>query len=223
MCSTHKLLTAAAILARVEHGGLTLAQRVPFGPADLLDYAPVTRRAVGQGAMTVEALCLAALRWSDNTAGNLLLGLLGGPAGWTAFARSLGDGVSRLDREEPALNEAAPGDPRDTSTPAAMLRDLDALLLGDALAAGSRGRLESWMAGNPLTDSLLRAGVPSGWRVADKSGAGAHETRTDAGILRRPGGAPILIGVFLTQGTRPAGARDQAIARVAQAVTLAMA
>ncbi len=222
LCSTHKLLTAAAILARVDRGGLDLARRVPFGPADLLGYAPVTRAAVGEGALTVEALCVAAVRWSDNTADTLLLRLLGGPAGWTAWVRSTGDAVSRLDRTEPALNEAAPGDPRDTTTPSAMLHDLDAVLLGDALSAGSRARLEGWMTGSGLTDDLLRAGLPPGWRVADKSGAGDNGTRADVGILRRPGGAPVLLGVFLTGSPQPMAARDRVIADVGRAVAASL-
>jgi len=120
MCSTHKVLVGGAILSLVEAGRLKLDQMVPYGAADLLDYAPVTRRNLASGAMTVKELCEAAIRWSDNTADNLLLKLIGGPGGWTRYARSIGDGVSRLDRIEPDLNSSIPGDPRDTSTPAAI-------------------------------------------------------------------------------------------------------
>ena len=101
MCSTHKFLSAAAVLTMVDQGHMKLDRRVPFGPADLLEYAPIARKNVDAGLMTVDALCEAAIEWSDNTAGNLLLGLIGGPTGWTRYARSIGDTTSRLDRIEP--------------------------------------------------------------------------------------------------------------------------
>lgn len=212
MCSTHKFLTAAAILAMVDAGRLTLDHPVAYGRDDLLSYAPVTRKHVDAGRMSVDALTAAAIQWSDNTAANLLLGLIGGPAGWTRYARSIGDAVSRLDRIEPGLNEAAPGDPRDTTTPAAAIGDLDAVLRGAALSEASRARLQGWMVESEITNDLLRAGMPAGWRVGDKSGSGDNGTRNDIGIVLRPGGAPILAAVFLTGSTAPAAARDAVVA-----------
>src|SRR6185312_11710602 len=144
MCSTHKFLTVAAILQQVDRGEMSLDRKVSFTHADLLSYAPITRQHVDAGAMTVDALAAATTAWSDNTAANLLLALVGGPTGWTRYARSLGDGVSRLDRIEPALNSAIPDDPRDTTSPAAMVRDLDVVLLGKALSDASRKRFETW-------------------------------------------------------------------------------
>jgi beta-lactamase class A len=218
MCSTHKLLSAAAILAMVEAGRITLDQQVPYGPADLLDYAPVTRKHVDAGSMTVDALCAAAVAWSDNTAGNLLLRLIGGPEGWTRYIRSIGDPVSRLDRVETALNTAIPGDPRDTTTPEAMVRDLRAILVGNALNAASRARLEGWMFDSPITGALLRAGLPSGWRVGDKSGAGERGSRNDIGIILPPDGTPVLAAVFYTGSDAPPASRDKTIADVGRLI-----
>lgn len=212
LCSTHKVLTAAAVLARVDAGRLRLDQHVAFGPADLQEYAPITRKNLAAGEMPLSALLAAMVAWSDNTAANLLLSLIGGPPGWTAYARTLGDEASRLDRTEPALNSAIPGDPRDTTTPAAMEADLVRVLLGDALHAGSRQQLLGWMAGNSLTGALLRAGMPQGWAVADKSGAGGYGTRNDIGLIRRPKGAPLAVSVYYTGSTAPMAERDAVIA-----------
>ena len=142
MCSTFKLLAGAAVLARHDAGKEQLDRRIRYGAKDLVTYSPVTEKHVATG-MTLAELCDAAIALSDNTAGNLLLAALGGPEGLTAFARTLGDGVTRLDRIEPALNEAAPGDPRDTTTPAAMAANIRALVLGDALSAPSREQLKA--------------------------------------------------------------------------------
>lgn len=198
MCSTHKVAVGAAILSMVAEGRLQGDQRIAFSRADLLEYAPVTTRNVDAGFMTVEALGEAAVRWSDNTANNLLLKLLGGPEGWTRFARSMGDEVSRLDRFEPELNSATPGDARDTSTPRAMTRMLAALLLGDALSEGPGAKLKSWMHDSPITGGLFRKRLPDGWHVADKSGSGSNGTRNDVGIIYPPRSAPIVLSVFHT-------------------------
>jgi beta-lactamase class A len=218
MCSTHKFLTAAAILTMVDQGRMELGRRVPYGPADLLEYAPVTRKNVGDGFMTVDALCAAALQWSDNTAANLLLGLIGGPPGWTRYARSIGDGTSRLDRTEPALNSAIPGDPRDTTTPSAMARDLKSVLVGNVLSDVSRKRLRDWMLGSKITDHLLRAGLPNGWQVGDKSGSGERGTRNDIGIILPADSAPMLVAVFYTGSTEPSASRDKVIADVGRII-----
>lgn len=223
MCSTHKVLTAAAILAMVDRGDLALGRRVPYRRADLLTYAPITRQHADAGWMTVDALCAAAIAWSDNTAENLLLGLIGGPAGWTRYARSIGDGTSRLDRTEPALNDAVPGDPRDTTTPAAMARNLEVVLLRGALSRGSRARLRGWMVGSRITGTLLRAGVPNDWLVGDKSGSGEHGSRNDIGMMVPPRAAPILASVYFTGSPSPLPSRDRVIADVGRIIAATLA
>jgi beta-lactamase class A len=218
MCSTHKFLTAAAILTMVDQGQLELDRRVSYGSADLLEYAPIARKHVADGFMTVNALCEAAIQWSDNTAANLLLGLIGGPSGWTRYARSIGDATSRLDRTEPALNSAIADDPRDTTTPDAMVRDLNVLLVGNTLSDASRTRLTDWMLGAKVTDHLLRAGLPNGWRVGDKSGSGERGTRNDIGIILPSEGGPILAAVYYTECPGPGSSRDKVIAEVGRTI-----
>ncbi len=143
MCSTFKLLAAAATLKRVDEGAERLDRTIAYGPSDLLEYAPVTKAHVAEGGMRLADLCAAAIDWSDNTAGNLVLETIGGPSGFTQFTRTLGDAVTRLDRNEPTLNESRPGDPRDTTSPRAMAADMQKVLLGDALSEASRRQLRS--------------------------------------------------------------------------------
>ncbi len=226
LTSTFKLLAAAAVLARVDAGQDRLDRRIHFGPADLVTYSPLTEPHAGKDGMTLEALCEAAMILSDNTAGNLLLGSLGGPAGLTAFARSLGDAETRLDRSEPTLNEATPGDPRDTTTPAGMLASLRALTLGTALAPASRALLLGWLRDNRTGDARLRAGLPAGWRAGEKTGSGEHGTTNDVGLFWPPGeiagGAPVLVAGYLTGTAAPAGQRNATLAAVARVVAAAL-
>jgi len=218
MCSTFKLLAVAGTLARVDAGKEDLQRRVRFSEADLITYSPVTKEHVGGEGMTVAELCEAAMIVSDNTAGNLLLRDLGGPAGLTAYARTLGDAHTRLDRNEPDLNEAIPGDPRDTTTPGVMLANLDQLAFNNALRPSSRELLVHWLVSNKTGDTRLRAGVPTGWRVGDKTGSGDHGTSNDVGILWPPGRKPILVCVYLTDSSKGSEERSAAIGSIARAV-----
>lgn len=202
MCSVFKFLAAAAVLRRVDAGQDSLDRQISYGTADLLSYAPVTREHAADGGMTLGGLCASALQWSDNTAGNLILSTVGGPAGGTRYVRTLGDSLTRMDRTEPTLNTAIAGDPRDTTTPLAMLRDMRAILLGRALSAASRAQLIDWLIGDQVGDKRLRAGVPPVWRVGDKTGSGENGTANTIGILWPPDRAPILATVFLTGSSR---------------------
>ncbi len=208
MCSTFKALAAAAILARVDKGAEMLNRRIAYGPADLLDYAPVTKAHAAEGVMPLGDLCAAAIDWSDNTAANLMLQVIGGPAELTRYIRSIGDPVTRLDRNEPTLNTAIPGDERDTTTPLAMARDLEVVLLGEALSEASRRQLESWMADDKVGDKRLRAGAPASWRIGDKTGSGDNGTANTIAILRPPGRAPLLAAVYYTESSAPMDARN---------------
>ncbi|WP_423814570.1 class A beta-lactamase [Pseudomonas indica] len=219
MCSTFKFLAAAAILARQDQELDSLERRVKFAAADLVEYSPATGpRADGEG-MTLAELCEAAVTLSDNTAGNLMLNSLGGPEGLTAFARSLGDDITRLDRYETALNEALPGDPRDTTTPAAMLADMRELLLGTALSPASRERLQGWLVANKTGDARLRAGLPKDWRVGDKTGSGDRGTANDIAILWPPRREPMLVTVYLTGSDADMNRRNAAIAEVGKLIS----
>ncbi|MFC7475320.1 class A beta-lactamase [Dankookia sp. GCM10030260] len=211
LTSTFKFLAAGHALARVDRGEERLDREVAYTKDDLVTYSPVTGQ---HAAMSIGALCDAAVTLSDNTAGNLLLDSFGGPAGLTAWLRDLGDAVTRLDRRETALNEARPGDPRDTTTPEAMLGLMQALLLGPALSAVSREQLTAWLVGCRTGDRRLRAGVPAGWRVGDKTGSGENGTANDIGILWPPGRPPILVAAYSTGSAAPEAARSAILAEV---------
>lgn len=222
MCSTFKLLAAALVLARVDRGQEHLERRVAFGADQLVTYSPATEKRVGPPGMTVAELCEAALTLSDNTAANLLLASFGGPPALTAYARSLGDAVTRLDRIEPDLNEAAPGDPRDTTTPAAMLENVRRLVVGDALTPGSRARLADWLLANKTGDARLRAGLPVGWRVGEKTGTGNHGATNDVGVAWPPGRAPLLLAVYYAESTASPDQRNGVVAEVGRIVAEAI-
>ena len=218
MCSTFKLLAAAAVLHRVDEKKEQLTRFIPYTKADLLEHAPVTREHVNEGGMTLAALCAAAIEYSDNTAANLLLQTIGGPEGLTRYARSLGDEQTRLDRVEPYLNSAVPGNERDTTTPAAMVADLRALLLGNALSQPSRQFLDSWLAENKTGGDLIRAGLPNDWKIGDKTGRGENGATNDIAIIRPPGKSPIVLAIYFVGSTASPEARLGAIADVARIV-----
>ncbi|KRE92529.1 class A beta-lactamase [Frateuria sp. Soil773] len=214
MCSTFKLLAVAAVLMRVDHGEERMDRRIVFGKDVLLSYAPVARRHVGAPGMSVEELCAAAITLSDNTAANLLLASMGGPAAVTALARRLGDGVTRLDRNEPMLNVGSPGDLRDTTTPDAMLATMQKLLLSHALADASRERLLAWLRACTTGFEKLRAGVPPGWTVGDKTGSGPKGESNDVAILVPPGRKPLLVAAYYADSPADDAARNAVLAEV---------
>lgn len=205
MCSTFKWALAAAVLARVDRAELSLDERVPYAASELLEHAPTTRAHAAEGAMSVEALARAIVTVSDNTAANLLLAKVGGPAGLTRFVRAHGDTVTRLDRDEPTMNMVAPGDPRDTTSPRAMVGLLRRVLLGDALSPASRERLLGWLRACETGKERLRAGLPADWSVGDKTGSGPRGTINDVAIAVPPGRAPILVAAYMSEG--PSGDR----------------
>jgi len=214
LCSTFKMMASAAILAR---GSALLEKRVRYTAADLVTYSPVTGKHVDEG-MTVAELCAAALQYSDNTAGNLLLKELGGPAALTAYARSIGDQAFRLERWETELNTAIPGDLRDTTTPLSMALSLQKLVLGEALPPAQRQRLKDWMLGNTTGAARIRAGLPAGWPVADKTGTGDYGSANDIAVIWPPGRAPVVLAVYLTQPGKDDQPRSEIHAQAARIV-----
>jgi beta-lactamase class A len=217
MCSTFKFLAAAAILKRVDRGADNLDRRIEYGEADLLEYAPVSKEHVKEGKMVLADVCSAAVEWSDNTAANLLLQILGGPQGLTAFVRALGDNVTRLDRNEPALNVVGPGEVRDTSTPAAMVGLLSAVLFGQVLSPDSRSRLEGWMLDAKTGEHRIPAGLPPGWRIAHKTGTGSNQTN-DVGVVWPLNRAPIIVAAFYLRGGTPREQREGVLRDVGRIV-----
>lgn len=219
MCSTFKFLAAAQVLARVDRGQEQLQRRIIYASKDLVAYSPMTEKHVGAPGMTLAELCHAAITLSDNTAGNLLLDSFGGPAGLTAFARSLGDTVTRLDRRETELNEAIPGDPRDTTTPASMLDDMRRLLLEDVLSTASRKQLTDWLLANTTGGSRLRAGLPQDWRVGDKTGTSDNGASNDIAIVWPLDHAPLLVTAYYAESPVPQETRNAVLAEVGKIAT----
>jgi beta-lactamase class A len=217
MCSTFKVLAVAAVLKRVDEGKEKLDRFVPYGEAQLLSYAPVTRAHVKEGGMTLEALCAAAIEMSDNTAANLLLETIGGPAKWTEFARSLGDSTSRLDHTEPELNVAIAGKDNDTTTPAAMCGALQRLFASDVLSASSRTKLEGWMQQGQTGITMIRASVPADWKAGDKTGRSGDGATNDIAVVHPPAGGPIFMAIYTVDPSESQEARDQLVADVAKA------
>ena len=215
MCSTFKMIAVSAVLHRVDTGAEQLDREVLVDRADVVGWAPVTEKHLGQ-KMSLGALCEAAIEFSDNGAANLILDALGGPQGVTSYARAIGDPMFRLDRREPALNEALPGDPRDTTTPAAMLGDLNTLLLGQRLSPPLRNRLTGWML--KCQTSRIKGTLPSGWRIADKTGSGGRGATNDVGVIWPPNRAPILIAVYTVGSSRPEAERNAAVADIGRIV-----
>jgi beta-lactamase class A len=218
MCSTFKFVAVAAVLSRVDKNEEKLDRVVHYTNHDLLEYAPITEQHVQEG-MTVSALCAAAVQYSDNTAANLLLTVLGGPEGVTRYARLLGDTVTRLDRNEPMLNTAITGDVRDTTSPSAMLGDMKKLLIDrGALSEESQKRLQEWIIGNTTGGAMLRAGLPSTWRIGDKTGHGRNGSTNDIAIGWPTKRKPILITAYFVESAAPAADCYAAIAEVGRIV-----
>ena len=190
-----------------------LQQRRHFSAQDVQasGYAPVTSQHVATG-MTIAELCAATIQYSDNEAANVLLKVLGGPAALTAFTRELGDQHFRLDRWEPALNSAIPGDERDTSTPVAMSKTLNKLILGDALGLTQRAQLADWLKGNTTGDKRIRAGVQAGWHVGDKTGTGAYGSTNDVAVIWLDKAKPLILSVYFSQLQQDAAPRDDVVA-----------
>lgn len=214
MCSTFKLLAAAMVLKRIDDGQERLDRPIAIERAAILPHSPLTEPKVG-ATMTMGTLCEATVTQSDNAAANLMLASFGGPAALTAYVRSLGDKATRLDRNEPLLNEAIAGDPRDTTTPSAMLASVQKLVLGNALRPASRAQLRDWLIANKTGGQKIRAGLPAGWQVGDKTGGGAFGTNNDVAIVWPPGRPPVLVTTYLTQTKAPLAQRDAALAEVA--------
>ena len=220
-CSTFKVILVAAILARSTGIPGLMQQRVTYAQSDLAHYSPTTAKHVADG-MTVAELCGAAIQYSDNTSANLLMKILGGPSSVTSFARSIGNDSFRLDRWETELNSAVPGDPHDTSTPDAMARSLQSLVLGGTLPVAQRKQLEGWLRGNTTGANRIRAGIPVDWQAGDKTGSGDYGTANDIAVLWPPAREPIVLAVFHTQRKKDAKSRDDVIAAATRIVVGAL-
>lgn len=217
MASTFKVLACGALLARSDGGFEDISRLVPINQSDLVTYSPVTEGWLDQ-EVSLNKLCEATMRTSDNTAANKVLEALGGPDAVTAFLRSFGDEVTRLDRWETELNEATPGDLRDTTTPAAMTNSLQRLLLGDVLSTSAQATLTEWLVGNEVGEPLLRAGIPNDWRIGDRTGAGGYGSRGVVAIVWPPEQGPLIAAIYITQTEASMEQRNEAIATIGRAL-----
>ncbi len=225
MCSTIKMPLSAAILRRVDQGRERLDRKITYGRDVLMGNSPVVEQHVEDG-MTIGALCDATITRSDNAAANLLFNALNNdneraPADLTRFLRAIGDQTTRSDRLEPELNTGTPDDPRDTTTPTAITDTWKTLLLGDALSPASRKQLTAWVVANKTGDKRLRAGLPRGWRVGDKTGNNGKDQTNDVAIAWPPGRKPVLIASFHDRGSSDDDVRNAVLADVARAVVAA--
>lgn len=221
LCSTFKVMVGAAALARSHQEPDFMRRRIRYSKDDIVKFSPVIERH-GGNRMSLEQLCKAALIHSDNTAADLVLRQLGGPEGLTGFARSIGDMTFRLDRWGLARHTAYPGDPRDTTTPAAMSVTLEALLLGQALPARERGLLTGWMRDCATGATRIRAGIPSGWDLAHKTGTGYYGSANDIGVVWPEEGAPIVLSIYTSRHSKDSGARSDFVAAAARLVARQM-
>jgi beta-lactamase class A len=225
LCSTFKVLAVSAVLKRVEAGRERLDRPFVLKRTDLVAYSPVLKDRVGD-SITLAELCAAAMTESDNTAADFVLKSLGGPAAVTAYARTIGDTVTHLDNNEPLFSRTKPVGlaKADMTTPVVMVNDLQALLLGDALAPSSRDQLKSWLLGCKTGDKRLRAGLPQGWQCGEKTGSDeSHGSTNDIGVLWPPQPRPpVIVAAYLTQTKAKYEDREAALADVARATVAAL-
>jgi len=219
MCSSFKASLAACVLARVDRGQDHLGDRIPYGPQDLFEYAPVAKANVAKGALSVEEMCKAAVELSDNTCANLLLARIGGPSALTAFWRSTGDQVSRLDHNEPMLNRSPPGDPHDTTTPAAMAGNFHRFVFGKVLSDASRERFTGWLVGCQTGDNRLRAGLPKTWTIGDKTGNNGKDAAGDIAVVWRKPAGRLLICAYVQGGSPTPSQIETVFAQIGPLVT----
>ncbi|WP_396653001.1 class A beta-lactamase [Metabacillus arenae] len=217
--STFKALAAGAVLQ--QNSIEELSKIITYKEDDLVTYSPITEKHVDTG-MTLREICEAAIRYSDNTAGNLLLKELGGPSGFEQAMRQIGDDVIKADRFEPYLNEAVPGDSRDTITPKALAASLGVFAVNDLLPTDKREIFTEWLGGNATGDTLIRAGMPEDWKVGDKSGAGGYGTRNDIAVVWPPNREPIVIAILSSRDKEDATYNDELIAQAAKVVVNAL-
>ncbi|HEM8007880.1 TPA: class A beta-lactamase [Citrobacter koseri] len=216
--STHKPLLCAALLREVDRKALALSASTQFEPSQLVEYSPITEKHVAPDAMSWAQLCSAAVSYSDNTAANLIARKLNGPQAVTQFLRDSGDTITRLDRYEPELNSAIPGDERDSTTPVAIAQTLNTLLLGNVLQPSSRDQLMQWMRDDKVADGLLRSVLPDGWKIADKTGAGDNGSRSIVSVVWPTSQKPLLVVIYITQTPATMAQRDAAIVRIGESL-----
>lgn len=217
MCSTFKLLLAGQVLRGAANGGPSLRTPLPLSAADLLPHSPYSETQVGSGELRLGFAAEQIVKVSDNAAANLILKATGGPASFTQRVRAMGDAVTRLDRNEPDLNENAPGDPRDTTSPAAMAKNGAMLVYGDYLSADYRRQLRGWLIDSETGRARIRAGLPPAWIAGDKTGT-CGTAYNDVAFIEAPDGSKYMLAVFLDRPTVTGDAANALLAEVGRAI-----
>nr|WP_245846684.1 class A beta-lactamase [Halomonas humidisoli] len=218
MSSTFKTLACASLLQRVDEGSEQLERRVKVSASDIVTYSPVTEAYADNREISLFELCEATMATSDNTAANLILQAIGGPQAVTEFVRELGDSVTRLDRWETELNEAVPSDERDTTTPNAMVSNLEKLVVGNALSPQSKNQLREWLVNNEVADGLFRSQMPDEWVIGDRTGAGGFGSRSITAVIWPPERKPIIVAFYITETTASFEDRNTAIAELGDVI-----
>lgn len=220
--STHKVFACAAFLGKVERSEIALGNAVSVSPSVVVAHSPVMEKHLAPRTISLEGVCAASVSHSDNTAANLIIEVIGGPSGLTAFMRRIGDEKTRLDRREPELNQSAPGDVRDTTTPNAIVDSLRRILLGDVLTEQSRALLTSWMVDDKVADALLRSAIPKAWKIADKSGAGGYGSRSIVAVVWPASRPPAVIAIYIAQTAASMPESNAAIARIGKSLVASL-
>lgn len=223
MCSSFKWLLATCVLAHAEQGALSLDRQISYSASALIGHSPVTAAHVKEGRLSVDTLCAAAVEESDNGAANLLLREIGGPQGLTRYLRGIGDSTTRLDRTEPSLNDNLAGDPRDTTTPDAMVKTMGLVLTGNVLKNGSRTKLLGWLKNCHTGANRLRQGVPANWVEGDKTGTGSRGAAVDNAIFWPPGRKPILVAAYVSDSDKKPELLEAALAEMGRLVAARLA
>jgi beta-lactamase class A len=225
MASTFKLPLAAALLWQVDRKAFALDRVLPIEKRDVLPNSPAVaaKLAAGGQGMTLLELCAAAMTQSDNAAANLLLRGIGGPPALTAFFRTLGDATTRLDRFEPDLNTNQTGDPRDTTTPRAMVDSMLRIFTQEVLSLPSRALLIDWMSSARTGLERVRAGLPKSWNPGDKTGGGDNGAFNDLVIAYPPGRRPIFAAVYMSESAHPTPELNAAQAEIGTVIAAAFA
>ncbi|WP_168991274.1 class A beta-lactamase [Mycobacterium attenuatum] len=208
--STIKFMGVAALLKQSDTDSHLLQEIVHYSQNDLIEWSPITRKNI-TGGMTLEALSEAAISYSDNAAINIIMKRLGGPPAVAQFAHSVGNQTYNVEHYDGALN-SDPTSGADTSTPRDMAASVQKLSLGDGLTPAQQTQLLGWMRNNTAGYRRIRAGVPGGWVVADKTGSGDYGIANDIGILWSPYCKPIVLAIYTVQNQRDAKRREDIVA-----------
>jgi beta-lactamase class A len=227
MQSIYKFPIVMAALHAVEQGRFRLDQNIRFLPSDLISpdqYSPLRdAHPHGNADVPLQELMRLAVSESDGVASDILVRILGGPPSVDAYVRSLGiQGIQIIDTEQ-TLGRKVELEDRDSAQPRALVALLRLLADHSPLSAGHTQLLLGWMTASHTGDHRIKALLPPGTIVADKTGtAGQNRTHTNAtndiGLITLPSGQKLAIAILVADSAAPAAVREKVIAEIARAV-----